>query len=62
MRREKAGLCKLHGERQPRLPAERGEQTVRLFLFDDAFNRRQCQRLNVDAIRHRLVGHDRRGV
>ncbi|MPM17477.1 hypothetical protein SDC9_63872 [bioreactor metagenome] len=52
-------LCKLHGKRQPRLPAERGEQAVRLLLFDDARKRWQRQGFNIDAVRHRAVGHDR---
>ena len=59
---EEALLRELHREREAGLAAEAGEDAVRLFFFNDAFNCRQRQRFNVDVIRHRVVGHDRRRV
>ena len=52
----------LHGERKPRLPAERGQDAVRLLLFDDAPQRGQRERLDVNMIRHVAVRHDGGGV
>ena len=59
---QKALLVELHRERQPRLAAETGEETVGLFLFDDAFDGGQRERLEINFVREGLVGHDRRGV
>ena len=59
---EEAGLVKLHGEIQAGLAAEAGEQTVGLFLFNNALDRAAVQRLDVDRVRHVGVGHDGRGV
>ena len=62
VRVEKAVLGKLHSKRESGLAAEPGEQAVRLFLFDDAPKRFYCQRLEVDFVRERAVGHDGRGI
>ena len=59
---QEAFLCKLHSEREPRLPAERGQDAIRLLLFDDAPERGQRERLNVNVIRHVAVRHDGSGV
>ena len=55
-------LRQLHGEGQTALPAQRGQQRVRLFLEDDAAQGFQRQRLNVDMVGGGMVGHDGRGV
>ena len=59
---QKALAVELHCERQPRLTAEPGEEAVGLLLFDDALDGGQRERLEIDLVRERLVGHDRRGV
>ena len=59
---QKALLVELHRERQPRLAAETGEETVGLLLFDDALDGGQRERLEINFVREGLVGHDRRGV
>ena len=55
---QKALFSELHGEREARLPAERGQDAVRLFLFDDAPERGQRQRLDVNMVGHMPVRHD----
>ena len=59
---QEACLGKLHGEGETRLPSEGGEKAVGLFLFNDTLDDRQGERLYIDVIRHRVVGHDGRGV
>ena len=59
---QKALLVELHRERQARLAAEPGEETVGLFLFNNALDGGQRERLEINFVRERLVGHDRRGV
>ena len=55
-------FCELAAHRQPRLPAERSEQAVRPLLDDDALERIDGERFEIDLVRQRLVRHDRRGV
>ena len=55
-------LRQLHGQSQPRLPSQGGEQAVRLLLFDDALDNIQGQRLDINFICHVLIGHDGSGV
>ena len=59
---EKALLRELHRKREAGLAAEAGKDAVRLFLFDDALDRGQRERLNIDVVCHGVVGHDRRRV
>ena len=59
---KEALLRQLHGEGQTALPAQRGQQGVRLFLEDDAAQGFQRQRLNVDMVGGGVVGHDGSGV
>ena len=51
-------LAQLHGEVQTGLTAEVGQQRVRMFLFDDLLNGFDGHRLDVNLVRHSLVGHD----
>ena len=51
-------LAQLHGEVQTGLTAEVGQQRVRMFLFDDLLNGFDRHRLDVNLVRHSLVGHD----
>ena len=60
--RKKALFVELHGDREPRLSAERGEQTIRLFFLNDALDRLDGQRLEVDLVGKRVIGHDRGGI
>ena len=60
--RKKALLVQLHGKRQARLAAQPGEHAVRLFALDDALDRPRRQRLQIDLVRQRAVGHDRSGI
>ena len=55
---EEAVLAQLHGEVQTGLAAEVGQQGVRAFLLDDFLNGLDGHRLDVDLVRHSLVGHD----
>ena len=59
---EEAVLAQLHGEVQTGLAAEVGQQGVRAFLLDDLLNGLDGHRLDVDLVRHSLVGHDGRRV
>ena len=55
---EEAVLAQLHGEVQTGLTAEVGQQGVRVLLLDDFLNGLYGHRLDVDLVRHSLVGHD----
>ena len=59
---EKALPVQLHRQRQARLAAQPRQHAVGLFLFDDVLHGLDRQRLQVDLVRQRLVGHDRGGV
>ena len=59
---EEAVLAQLHGEVQTGLTAEVGQQGVRVLLLDDLLNGLDGHRLDVDLVRHGLVGHDGRRV
>ena len=59
---QKALLVELHCQRQARLAAETGEETVGLLLFNNALDGGQRQRLEINLVREGLVGHDGRGV
>ena len=59
---EKALLVQLHGQRKSRLSAQPRQHAVRLFLFDDALDRLDGQRFQIDFVGQRLVGHDGGGV
>ena len=62
VRVEKPGFAELHREGQPRLPAEPGQQAVRLLLLDDAHERLLGQRFEINLIRERAVGHNGGGI
>ena len=62
VRAQEAAPVQLHGDVQPRLPAEPGEQAVGPLRFDDALHRARAERLYVNAVRHAGVGHDGGGV
>ena len=49
---------KLHGKRQPSLPAQCGKQAVRLFFFNNPFNCIKRQWLNVNLICHCGIRHN----
>ena len=55
---QEAFLCQLHREGKACLSAEVGEDAVRLFDLDDSLDDIQIQRLDVDVVGHRLIGHD----
>ena len=55
---QKAAFRQLHGKIQPRLPAEGGQDAVRLFLADDVFNDLGMQRLQVHFVRNVGIRHD----
>src|SRR6266542_1126042 len=57
-----AGLRERDREIQSGLPAQRGKQTVRALLRDDALEHFDCERLDVRHVRDARVGHDRRGI
>ena len=59
---QEAALAKLHGKVQAGLAAEVGQQRVRALLLDNLLHRFHGHRLDVDLVRHGLVGHDGRGV
>ena len=60
--REESLFRELHGQGQPGLSAQGGQQAVRLLLPDDPLDRLQGQGFDVDLIRHGAVGHDGGGV
>ena len=55
-------LLELHGDGEPGLAAEAGEQAVGLFLFDDPLDGLGRQGFEVDLIGEGLVRHDGRRV
>ena len=55
---QEAGLVQLHAQVQPGLPAQGGQDAVRLFLFNDLLQHLHGQRLDVYLIRDILIGHD----
>ena len=59
---QEAAFAQLHREVQAGLAAEVGQQRVRALLLDDLLHRFHGHRLDVDLVRHGLVGHDGRGV
>ena len=58
MTREESFLGELHGKGEPGLAAKGGEDGVWAFFLDDALDRLQGQRLDVDVVGHGFVGHD----
>ena len=59
---EEAALAQLHGEVEAGLAAQIGQQRVRALLLDDLLHGLDGHGLDVDLVRHGLVGHDGRGV
>ena len=59
---EEALFGQLAADGQARLPAQRGEQAVRPLFDDDALDRFQRQRFEVDLVGERFVRHDGGGV
>ena len=59
---EHAGVGKVGGEVEARLPAQRRQKRVRPLPFDDLLDRLDGERLEVDAVGDLFVGHDRGGV
>ena len=59
---EEAALAQFHGEVEAGLAAEVGQQGVRALLLDDLLHGFDGHGLDVDLVRHGLVGHDGRGV
>ena len=59
---EEALFGQLAADGQPRLPAQRGEQAVRPLFDDDALDRFQRQRFEVDLVGERFIRHDGGGV
>jgi hypothetical protein len=59
---EDSGVREVDGEVQPRLAAERREETLRAFALDDAFEDGDGERLDVHAVGDVEVGHDGGGV
>ncbi|MPN52637.1 hypothetical protein SDC9_200299 [bioreactor metagenome] len=55
---QKTVFGKLHRKRQAGLSAQRGKNAVRLFYLNNALDGLKGERLNINAIRHPLVGHD----
>ena len=55
---QEALLIQLHGQGQAGLPAQSCQKAVGLFLLDDALDGLRSQRLQIDLVRHSLVGHD----
>jgi len=56
---EHALAGQLHGEVEPRLPAEAGDDGVRALVADDLGDVFQIERLHVDLVGDGGVGHDR---
>ena len=59
---QKALLIQLHGQSQAGLAAQTRQKAVGLFLLDDALDGLRSQRLQIDFVRHGLIGHDGSGV
>ena len=59
---QKALLGQLHGQGQAGLAAEPRQDAVGLLFLDDPLDGGQGQGLDVDLVRHSLVGHDGGGV
>ena len=59
---EHAGLVQRHREVERRLAADRGQNRIRLLARDDAFDHVHRERLDVGAVGHLRVRHDRRRV
>ncbi len=59
---EHAAFGELDGEIQTRLAADGGQQRVRFFARDDLLERISRKRLDVGAVGHFRVGHDRGGI
>ena len=59
---ENAGVGELDGEIQPRLPAERGQNAVRRLPRDDALQRLDRERLDIDHVGDVFVRHNRGGI
>ena len=59
---ENAGVGELDGEIQSRLPAERGQNAVRPLPRDNALQRLDSERLNIDHVGDVFVRHNRGGV
>lgn len=59
---KEARLCKLTAHRKPRLTAERSQQTVGLFLENDALEAFLRKGFEIDLVSQRAVGHDRRRI
>ena len=55
-------LRQLHGQCQACLATECGKQPVRFFFNDDPFQDFQGQRLDINRVRHLVVGHDGRRI
>ena len=62
VRRKEASLLKLHREIEARLATESRQHGVRLFLYNQALQYLNRQRLDVDMVRNVLVRHDGRRV
>ena len=59
---QEALLIQLHGQSQAGLAAQTCQKAVGLFLLDDALDGLRSQRLQIDLVRHGLIGHDGSGV
>ena len=59
---KKSLLIQLHGQRQAGLAAQPCQNGVGLLLFDDPLDGFRGQRLQIDLVRHGLIGHDGGGV
>ena len=59
---QKALFIQLHGQRQAGLPAQTRQDAVGPLLFDDTLDGLRGQRLQIDLVRHGLIGHDGSGV
>ena len=59
---EEAAFCQLHRKGQTGLAAEGGQKGVGLFDLDDPLADVKGQRLDINLVGHRLVGHDGRRV
>ena len=55
-------FLQLHGQVQPGLPADAGQQRVRPFKADDPGQVFQRQRLHIDLVRHGSIRHNGSGV
>ena len=59
---EEALLVQLHGQGQAGLAAQARQDAVGPLLFDDTLDGLRSQRLQIDLVRHGLIGHDGSGV